>query len=239
MSDPQATPVEPLGYAKRDQPTFLDNSERATKAIKYLGLYAIFSIVTLIFGSVAIVAALFAPNYFGQWFEPGSNTVNPSIMVVGCAGAIFGIVILVIILVIQILAIVYYMMWQYRANANARSAGLEPRYSPGWSVGWWFIPLLNLVVIGRVLRDLWQITGAGNVTGDFNRGQSAYTLFILSVIVSVIGTIIEVMMDSRSGFFISSIFDVGSSVLSILFLYKMRSFVGGVQETQQPGSVAV
>src|SRR5262249_29946861 len=39
------------------------------------------------------------------------------------------------------------LVWVYRANRNARALGAEGlAYSPGWSVGWFFVPLANLVM---------------------------------------------------------------------------------------------
>ncbi len=46
-------------------------------------------------------------------------------------------------------------IWVYRVNANLREAGLtELRYSPGWAVGSFFVPLANLVVPFMAMRRL-------------------------------------------------------------------------------------
>ena len=34
-------------------------------------------------------------------------------------------------------------------------------YSPGWSVGWFFVPLAGLVMPYRVLRELWKASTPG------------------------------------------------------------------------------
>ena len=45
--------------------------------------------------------------------------------------------------------------WIYRAHANLREAGAaELRYSPGWSVGSFLVPLVNFVVPFRAMREL-------------------------------------------------------------------------------------
>ena len=36
-------------------------------------------------------------------------------------------------------------MFMYRANANLRAAGTRLEYTPGWCVGWWFVPFMNLI----------------------------------------------------------------------------------------------
>lgn len=45
--------------------------------------------------------------------------------------------------------------WIYRAHANLHAARVEElRYSPGWSVGSFFVPLVNFVVPFRAMREL-------------------------------------------------------------------------------------
>ncbi len=45
--------------------------------------------------------------------------------------------------------------WIYRAHANLAGAGVdELQYSPGWSVGSFFVPLVNFVVPFRAMREL-------------------------------------------------------------------------------------
>ncbi len=54
-----------------------------------------------------------------------------------------------------------WLVWQHRAQANLyarRVPGL--RYTPGWSVGWWFIPLANVVVPYLSMRELLRHAGA-------------------------------------------------------------------------------
>jgi hypothetical protein len=58
-----------------------------------------------------------------------------------------------------ILAVVLFLMWVYRTNKNAWSLGARRmQYSPGWSVGWFFVPIANLVVPYNVVRELWETT---------------------------------------------------------------------------------
>jgi hypothetical protein len=54
-------------------------------------------------------------------------------------------------------AIVIVAMWIHRAHANLRDAGIDGlEYSPGWAVGWYFIPFANLVKPFRAMRELWS-----------------------------------------------------------------------------------
>lgn len=57
---------------------------------------------------------------------------------------------------ILLATIVLFLCWLYRAHANLehlRPTHLE--FTPGWAVGWWFIPFLNLVRPYQVVREVW------------------------------------------------------------------------------------
>jgi hypothetical protein len=54
-------------------------------------------------------------------------------------------------------SLIPFLTWIYRANSNARSLGASGmEFTPGWSVGWFFVPLANLVKPYQVMRELWR-----------------------------------------------------------------------------------
>jgi len=60
---------------------------------------------------------------------------------------------------IQIGTIVVFLVWLYRACLNLPAFGANRHhiaYSPGWAVGSFFVPFVNLVVPYRAVRELWQ-----------------------------------------------------------------------------------
>jgi hypothetical protein len=66
--------------------------------------------------------------------------------------------------VVQLLTLVvtgiFWLIWQHRGQANlvaARVSGL--RFTPGWAVGWWFVPFANLVKPFQTMRELWKASG--------------------------------------------------------------------------------
>lgn len=59
--------------------------------------------------------------------------------------------------VLLVATIIVFLIWRYRVQANLSGAlqvrGLE--YTPGWAVGWWFVPFANLVKPKQAMNEAW------------------------------------------------------------------------------------
>lgn len=58
---------------------------------------------------------------------------------------------------LYIATVVFFLIWEYRAFKNLsalKAQNLE--FSPGWAVGWWFIPIANLFKPFQVMREIWN-----------------------------------------------------------------------------------
>jgi hypothetical protein len=55
------------------------------------------------------------------------------------------------------LTVILFAIWVYTVTKNARElTGDTSRLSPGWAVGWYFIPIANLFKPYQVMRDTWH-----------------------------------------------------------------------------------
>lgn len=53
--------------------------------------------------------------------------------------------------------VILFSVWLYRANRNARSLGAEDmKFSPGWCVGWFFVPIMNLFKPYQAVKEIWK-----------------------------------------------------------------------------------
>ena len=58
---------------------------------------------------------------------------------------------------------VLWLVWLYRAYTNLVFVGSKRvRFSPTWAVGYWFIPLVNVVRAYQVMKDLWLRSDSRN-----------------------------------------------------------------------------
>ncbi len=60
-------------------------------------------------------------------------------------------------LAVTVVSAIVILSWIFRANANARALGArDMTFSPGWSVGWYFIPFANLVLPVQAMAEIWR-----------------------------------------------------------------------------------
>ncbi|WAC18369.1 DUF4328 domain-containing protein [Luteolibacter sp. SL250] len=66
----------------------------------------------------------------------------------------------VVRLITFIATTVCFCMWIHRANRNSRGFGAQNmQFTPGWAVGWYFIPFANLVKPCQSMAEIWKVSG--------------------------------------------------------------------------------
>ncbi len=91
-----------------------------------------------------------------------------------------------------IVLIVVFCFWIYRANYNARRLGAaDMKFTPGWAVGWYFIPIFFLWKPYQAMKEIWQASANPARWQDEPRGSILppwWTFFLLSNALSIIAT---------------------------------------------------
>jgi hypothetical protein len=56
-----------------------------------------------------------------------------------------------------VVAAVLFIRWFHAAYANLKALGQpNPRYGPGWAIGGWFVPILNVWRPKQIANDIWR-----------------------------------------------------------------------------------
>lgn len=137
---------------------------------------------------------------------------------------------------VSLTTVVLFAMWIYRAAANVVAAGIAGfDFTPGWAVGWYFVPFANLVQPFRAMRQIWNASHAGG--SDLDRGDPILTLWWTVWLASNISANISIQMSFRatSAEMVNMSLYLGaiSSVLSlVLFVVGMR-LVERITEAQR------
>jgi hypothetical protein len=60
---------------------------------------------------------------------------------------------------VYLITAIAFLKWTHRACLNARGFGAhDMSFTPGWSVGWYFVPFLNLVRPYQAMKEIWQVS---------------------------------------------------------------------------------
>jgi hypothetical protein len=69
--------------------------------------------------------------------------------------------------IVYLATAVFFLMWIHRAHRNLPSLGaVGLKYSPGWAVGGFFVPFLNLVRPYQVVQEVWRASDPEADPGD-------------------------------------------------------------------------
>lgn len=89
---------------------------------------------------------------------------------------------------ISIATVVLFCMWIYRANSNSRALGARNmKFTPGWSVGYYFIPVLNLWRPYQAMKEIWMTSRNPNDWESESRGRILPWWWFLFLLAGVLG----------------------------------------------------
>jgi hypothetical protein len=110
---------------------FKDPAPAARAAIVALSTYAVVDLATM-------VVAYFAPPDFVEWRTADSFFLADFTLLFAC--------------------MVLVGRWIYRTNANAHAFSDGLAITPGWAVGWFFVPIANLVKPYEGVKEVWDVS---------------------------------------------------------------------------------
>ncbi len=204
--------------------TFRNDDYRSAKSLSY--------IVMTLFGGIALCSAFYILMSIIMIAFPEAkmdmddgSSLNIGLALMGLAS--------IMEIIFRVTVIVLFLIWEYRSFNNLsalKARNLE--YSPGWSVGWWFIPFANLVKPFQVMRELWNESDPDfdEETGFLHTSPGTpeiigfwWAAFLLS---GFIGRIVDKMVDENgeaSQYFpvaliVASVFQLVASILIILIV---------------------
>lgn len=122
---------------------------------------------------------------------------------------------------------VTFLRWIYRANKNLHTLSSEPmRFSPGWSIGWYFIPIANLFKPYQAMKEIWTVTHRGALHGGLLGWW--WFFWIVSNMLGRMTMRISFRVEDAQGYAISALVDaisdgvdVGLSVIALALVGRI------------------
>ena len=135
------------------------------------------------------------------------------------------------------IAAIAWLVWQHRAHANLRPLGAgELRFTPGWAVGWWFVPFANLVRPPQAVSELVRASDPAGGTVE-HRGRPTPRIVWVWWVIWVIGGLMSYGITRASADSIASLLTrdrlvIASEALHAIAAILAIAIVRRIQRTQ-------
>jgi Domain of unknown function (DUF4328) len=199
--------------------------------------------VTLALDVVAVVSGLFEYQLLQQ-IQSGDLS-GPDLQDAAAADDLRQRIIGLSQFTLYIVTVIIFARWVYVLNSNKKPLGaVNLQFSPGWAVGWFFIPILNLWKPYQAMKELWQVSANPLHWQSQERGGLLpwwWFLWILSNGLGQISFRLSVGATDVSSIVASNIVDIfadASSVALEIVAIIMVSRIAKMQLANRPGAVA-
>ena len=161
--------------------------------------------------------------------------VSPLAVAVGLAYVAFFLVFVASVVVVA--------MWIHRAHANLADAGVDGlEFTPGWAVGWYFIPFANLFKPFQAMRELWAASHGERNQFDGPAPSEVriwWTCWIAGNILSSLGDRIVLMGEGSPGSMTAgNALGATGTALIVLAAVLLVRLIRAVTQAQRGGATA-
>jgi hypothetical protein len=148
-------------------------------------------------------------------------------------------IISVINIILLCTSIIVFLMWIYRAYDNLTKLNITTlNFTPGWAVGFWFVPILSLVNPYTAMREIWEETQ--NYTLSKEQKQNLikptlvriwWALYLTNIFVSYFVLIffkgdssIDGLLTLTTALMVSNTFTIAVKIVTLVMINKIAIF---------------
>jgi Domain of unknown function (DUF4328) len=184
-------------------------------------------VILYVFLAASAVAALVSLGELGGIVDLDAAE-DPVSLTAALGLVLYGLVFLICVIVVG--------MWIYRAHANLHLVdGVETTISPGWAVGWYFVPVANLFKPYAAMKELWA-TSHGFDDRFADEGQQPlptwWGCWIAGNIIANISLRLS-MSESSSTLGSTAVLDLASTIISAVACWLLIKIIERVNHAQQ------
>ncbi|WP_234336941.1 DUF4328 domain-containing protein [Streptomyces xylophagus] len=128
-----------------------------------------------------------------------------------------------------VMCVIVYLCWFVRVRANAGVFDPSTQsMKPGWAVGGWFVPFVNLWYPRRITRDIWDASSPAGARRSYLLVNAWWTLWIVSLLADRVGSAQSGDADTVDGthagayaMMISDALDIAAAALAIALVLRL------------------
>jgi len=130
-----------------------------------------------------------------------------------------------------------FLKWIHRANSNCHGFGAQGmEFTPGWSIGYYFIPFLNLYKPYRAMKEIWKVST--NPTNWQNEKSSPllgwwWALWLISGFLGQASFRMSMRADTISSLQASTMVSIVSEIIDIPLYIVAVSLISAIFTKQQ------
>jgi len=139
-------------------------------------------------------------------------------------------------LIFFVAAGIFSLRWIYRANSNAHCLNADMSMSPGWNVGWFFVPIATWWKPYEGIRDIWRISANAQKPTSVERPSLLvrwWTFWLLTNIASTVSFRLQFRATEVGSAILADAFDIVSSIALVPATYFFLAIVRDITEMQQ------
>jgi Domain of unknown function (DUF4328) len=132
-------------------------ARRVFRDPKRLTQWAQWLLITVAVLDLVLGASEFAQHQLLMRMRDGGFSSDAEMMSAAEANDLRHGLISIAAILLYIGTVVVFSMWVYRASANLHALGSPGlRFTPGWAVGWYFVPIANLWKPYQAMKEIWR-----------------------------------------------------------------------------------
>lgn len=147
---------------------------------------------------------------------------------------------------------ILFLCWFHRAYANLKALGTEGLpHGPGWAVGYWFVPIVNLVRPATVACDIWNASDPASDPRSWQQRKQPrliigwWLTFLLSGLVGRVGTSLwngasdpDRLRQAAVVLLVADVLTIAAGVLAVVFVRETTTRQETRASTLQPPTAA-
>ncbi|MBI5325988.1 MAG: DUF4328 domain-containing protein [Ignavibacteriae bacterium] len=121
----------------------ISNESRSRKSIMFIWIILVIEMISMI-SDILELSFLNQINRGSEYQLKSAEVVYILQFIIGC-----------ISFIINIISVVFFLLWFYRAYLNLHKITSILYYTKGWAIGSWFVPILNLYRPYKIMKELY------------------------------------------------------------------------------------
>ena len=137
-------------------------------------------------------------------------------------------------LVVYLITAIGFLMWFHRVHRNLPALGAEKlQYSPGWAVGSFFVPFLNLFRPYEIMKEVWD--NSKSSASDHPRGRLGWwwAMWLISNLLGQAAGRTTMAAETYEMLRIASWLDIAATLASLLAAVLAIRVIQGVTARQE------